>query len=284
MSAPLEPVTVDKPWGREVWYSGIEARGESKVRSRDDEAVPLGRFLRNHGRSRPVTLLKTLHPDRGDLYLEVHEHKFEVYIVDTVDEAHWPDGGRMLLGARAAGPGADDAAFRDRLIAAARTAEGAGRIDAVQRFMNAVTLRPGDTVAIPPRVPHSLLQGVSVVEFQTPVFERKILAASQPVATQAGWDSAEAVELMDLRAQPAVTPARRVARQTLGTSAAFTVTRHLLARDEALPVGAWAIGWIVAGELRHDDRAFASRSAWIAPEAAEFRAAAATEVLVAREH
>ena len=29
--ARLEPVVIDKPWGREIWYSGIEARGESRI-------------------------------------------------------------------------------------------------------------------------------------------------------------------------------------------------------------------------------------------------------------
>ena len=42
-------------------------------------------------------------------------------------------------------------------------------------------LRVGDVVTIPPGTPHSLLRGVTVVEFQTPVFERRILAATGPV-------------------------------------------------------------------------------------------------------
>lgn len=278
--AQLEPVTVHKAWGREVWYSGVEARGESKVRLGDRAPIPLSRFLAMHKRRRPVTLLKTLHPERGNLYLEVHERKHEVYVVDAVG----PGGGRMLLGACRAGQAPSDRAFRERLLAAARAAETSGRIDDVQAFLNAVTLRVGDAVAIPPGVPHSLLRGVSVVEFQTPVFERKILAASQPVATQDGWDSAEAVELMDLRTRPGVMSPNRAPCQTLATSAAFTVSRHRLDRDEALAVHAWSVGWVVAGELRHGDVAFPARSAWISPQRDELRAVADAEVLVASEH
>ena len=279
--AQLLPVTVRKPWGREVWYSGIERRGESLVRQ-GPKSIPLARYLNAHGRRRPVTLLKTLHPDAGNLYLEVHEHKHEVYIVDAVDEACWPRGGRMLLGTSAAPD--EHRAFRENLLAAARAAEASGRVDDVQAFMRAVPLEVGDAVAIAPRVPHSLLRGVSVVEFQTPVFERKILAASQRVATQQGWDSAEAVDLMDLETQPRVTPANAAARQILAANATFTVTRHRLADGATLTVDGWSVGWVVRGELRHDDLAFRGRSAWISPEQAALRADIATEVLIAHEH
>ena len=123
-----------------------------------------------------------------------------------------------------------------------------------------------------------------MVEFQTPVFERKILAASQRVATQKGWDSAEAVDLMDLETQPRVTPANAAARQILAANAAFTVTRHRLADGATLTVDGWSVGWVVRGELRHDDLAFRGRSAWISPEQADLRAHIATEVLIAHEH
>ena len=97
--------------------------------------------------------------------------------MDRIDAA----AGRLLLGAspeQRARLG--DAAFRPALLDAARRAEaGQVGIDAVQAFMNPVPLRVGDAVTIPPRVPHSLQKGVHVIEFQTPVFERKILAAGQ---------------------------------------------------------------------------------------------------------
>ena len=280
--AQLEPVTIGKPWGREVWYSGIEKRGESRVLD-GGERIPLSRFLKSHGRSRPVTLLKTLHPDAGNLYLEIHEHKHEVYIVDAVDAACWPAAGQMLLGTSVAASSLGEAAFREQLLAAARAAEASGHVDGVAALMAAVPLEVGDAVAIAPRVPHSLLRGVTVVEFQTPVFERKILAASQRVATQTGWDSAEAVDLIDLNAEPRVTSPNGEPTQTLGTGDAFTVTRRRLAAGDTLPVAPWSVGWVVNGELRHDDVAFGARSAWIAPEAAELCADGACETLVADE-
>lgn len=278
----LEPVTVRKPWGREVWYSGVEERGESRVRHGGGR-IPLSRFLAALGRSRPVTLLKTLHPDAGNLYVEVHERKYEVYIVDTVDGERWPEAGQMLLGAGIERSGLDAAAFRERLLAKAYAAEASCRVDGVTAMMRVVPLEAGDAVAIAPRVPHSLLQGVSVVEFQTPVFERKILAASQPVVTQTHWDSAEAVDLIDLEAEPRVTRRNGEPRQTLGESDGFTVTRHGLAAGDTLAVAPWSVGWVVNGELRHDDIAFGARSAWIAPESVELCARGACETLVAHE-
>lgn len=280
--APLEPVTVRKPWGREVWYSGIEERGESHVRHHG-ERIPLGRYLAMLGRAQPVTLLKTLHPDAGNLYVEVHERKHEVYIVDTVDAVRWPEAGQMLLGANVERSGLGAAKFRELLLAKARAAEASCRVDGVAALMQAVSLEVGDAVAIAPRVPHSLLRGVSVVEFQTPVFERKILAASQRVATQAGWDSAEAVDLIDLEAEPRVTPRTSEPRQTLGASDTFTVARHRLGAGDTLAVTAWSVGWVVNGVLRHDDASFGARSAWVASEATELRADADCEALVADE-
>ena len=280
--ALLEPVTVRKPWGREVWYSGIEARGESRVHH-GGERIRLSQFLATLRRDRPVTLLKTLHPDAGNLYVEVHERKYEVYIVDEVDAERWPEAGQMLLGASVERGGLGEAEFRERMLAAARAAEASCRVDGVAALMRPVPLAVGDAVAIAPRVPHSLLRGVSVVEFQTPVFERKILAASQRVATQAGWDSAEAVDLIDLEAEPCVTPRTSEPRQTLGASDTFTVTRHRLGPGDTLAVPPWSVGWVVDGVLRNDDVSFAPRSAWIASEAAELGADADCETLIAHE-
>lgn len=280
--ALLEPVTVRKPWGREVWYSGVEERGESRVHH-GGERIPLSRFLAMQGRDRPVTLLKTLHPDAGNLYVEVHERKYEVYIVYQVDADCWPTAGRMLLGASVERSGLGDDEFREHLLAAARAAEVSGRVDGVAALMRAVPLAVGDAVAIAPRVPHSLLRGVSVVEFQTPVFERKILAASQRVVTQAGWDSAEAVDLIDLEAEPRVTPRTCEARQTLGAGDTFTVMRHRLSAGDTLAVAPWSVGWVVDGVLRNDDVSLGARSAWLTSDAVELRAHADCETLIAHD-
>lgn len=274
--AILDPVTVDKPWGREVWYSGVEERGESGVRT-ESGIEPLSCYLASRGRTDRVVLLKALEPVRGNLYLEVHETKSEVYVVDRVDRAP----GRMLLGAcpdrrKALG----DDGFRAALLGAARQAEsGATDLAPVQAFMNRVELRPGDVVPIPPRVPHSLLQGVHVIEFQTPAFERKILAASQPVVTQRGWDSAAAAAVIDLSRSPKVVPRGQQAKQIFDMPG-FSVTRLRLDADSTFDVPRWTVGWVVDGGVRGGDREFPPRSAFLAPEATTLRACGKAEVLL----
>jgi hypothetical protein len=57
----------------------------------------------------------------------------------------------------------------------------------------------GDVVQVPRLLPHALQHGVRVVEFQTPVYERKILSFGQRVLTQGHWDTEEAVDQMLLR-------------------------------------------------------------------------------------
>ncbi|NJN51825.1 MAG: hypothetical protein HC809_08690 [Gammaproteobacteria bacterium] len=74
--------------------------------------------------------------------------------------------------------------------------------------MNAFTqlrsLSVGDVVTVPSGVPHALQHGVRVIEFQTPVYERKILSFAQRVLTQPHWDTREAAAKMslDLPADP----------------------------------------------------------------------------------
>ena len=145
--------------------------------------------------------------------------------------------------------------------------------------MNRVELRPGDVVPIPPRIPHSLLQGVHVIEFQTPAFERKILAASQPVVTQHGWDSADAAALIDLSMTPEVVPRGRQAKQVFQMPG-FGVTRISLDADSTFAVQPWTVGWVVDGRVRGADREFPPRSAFLAPEATTLRACDRAEVLL----
>ena len=276
----LLPVTVEKPWGREVWYSGVEARGESLVRTGEGD-MPLSEFLHACGRTLPVILLKSLQPTKGSLYLEVHETKSEVYIIDRIDAT----SGRMLLGACPAKRAElGDAALRDALLDTASRAEaGAVGIDAVQAFMRAVDLHPGDAVTIPPRVPHSLLQGVHVIEFQTPVFERKILAASQPVVTQGGWDSEDAVSAMDLSAQGTLTSPAESTSEVIARPPGFTVTRHRLSAGETFTVPAWAVTWMADGRVECGGVSFTDRTAFVAPTAILLQAVGSAEVLVGAE-
>ena len=98
----LDPVTVKKPWGEEIWFSGIEERGVSS-----SNGIPItflieifGEFL---GCSKPPILLKVLapnpEPNLGDLYFELHEKKTEVYVVTDIDLGSWPNGiGKIRLG------------------------------------------------------------------------------------------------------------------------------------------------------------------------------------------
>lgn len=98
---PLEIHHVEKPWGREGWYTGIEKRGLSRVRTSSgstDLPYALGMFpvpLVGE-REVPPILLKTLEPlpeaVYGDLYLEVHREKWETYVVLSLDPKAWPDG------------------------------------------------------------------------------------------------------------------------------------------------------------------------------------------------
>lgn len=98
----LETVSIPKPWGREIWYSGIEQRGVSTVKG-----VPLPWLLSVFGdylgcAGSPM-LLKILapfaEPNLGDLYFEMHEKKIEVYVVTQIDPEAWPNGsGKIRYG------------------------------------------------------------------------------------------------------------------------------------------------------------------------------------------
>ncbi|MEX2489837.1 MAG: hypothetical protein WD356_09975 [Pseudomonadales bacterium] len=102
---PLETVVVPKPWGREIWYTGIEARGVCKIKG---TPIPwllsmAPELLAGHQQDVEPILLKILDPlpDEvyGDLYFELHEQKTEVYVVTHVNQAAWPDGtGRIRYG------------------------------------------------------------------------------------------------------------------------------------------------------------------------------------------
>lgn len=105
VSAPWElaPVYIPKPWGREIWFTGIEARGQAAVKCEAGK-IPLPWILALFPQAQQsLILLKVLDPlpDEvyGDLYFELHEEKQEVYVVTSVDEQAWPDGkGAIQLG------------------------------------------------------------------------------------------------------------------------------------------------------------------------------------------
>jgi hypothetical protein len=256
LAAPwkLKPVSIAKPWGQEIWYTGIEARGQSEVGD-DKCSLPLpwllglmGEQVLGAGCEQPV-LLKILDPlpqeVLGELYFELHQTKQEVYVVTAVDQVAWPDrSGRIRYGFDTALVDAygDEDSFRqaflalvndyrairveidtmlDRLqqergynteapLGASERMALSSQIpqqlirkeviarNAMNRFIHEVPLAVGDVVKIEPLRPHALQHGVRAIEFQTPVYERKIISFPQKVVTQAHWDSAEAIAMMKL--------------------------------------------------------------------------------------
>lgn len=100
LGAPLAlaPISLPKAWGNEVWYTGIEARGQSQV-SAQGCSIPLPWLLALAPRrlvadqARELLLLKILDPFAaavyGDLYFEVHQNKREVYLVTHIDKHAW---------------------------------------------------------------------------------------------------------------------------------------------------------------------------------------------------
>jgi hypothetical protein len=128
---PLQPVAIPKPWGQEIWYTGIERRGVAGVGS-DAGTVPLPWLLaiaprRLLGSAREPILLKILdplpEPVFGDLYFEMHQQKQEVYVVTAIDDQAWPDGeGAIRFGfdADLRASYGDDARFLADYLAAVR--------------------------------------------------------------------------------------------------------------------------------------------------------------------
>ena len=111
--SPQEPMRLDvlqipKPWGYEGWYTGVEKRGVALIHDRfgrTELPYALGLFPEPllNGADEQLILLKTLNPVReevlGDLYLEMHEKKWEVYVVTALDPQAWPSGkGEILAG------------------------------------------------------------------------------------------------------------------------------------------------------------------------------------------
>ncbi|MFT3931352.1 MAG: hypothetical protein QM709_13755 [Spongiibacteraceae bacterium] len=127
----LQPIAIPKPWGQEIWYTGIEKRGVAEI-GEAGRSVPLPwllavapqRLLR--GAQQPI-LLKILdplpEPVFGDLYFELHRQKQEVYVVTAVDRSAWPDGvGAIRFGfdANRRHEFANDAEFVEAYLSAVR--------------------------------------------------------------------------------------------------------------------------------------------------------------------
>lgn len=226
----LGRVAIAKPWGQEIWYTGMEQRGQSQVLV-PGGSLPLSQYLALAPNLlcdglTPV-LLKILDPNPashlGDLYFELHERKQEVYVVTQVDAQAWPSGtGAIRLGINpeVRAKYQDDAALRRDYLNAVQAYEAVRRkLDAtlavapadtqtqkqeqqlrehMESFVALQPLQVGDVVTVDPWYPHALQHGVRVVELQTPTYERLIISFAQKVLTQDHWDSAQAIEAMSL--------------------------------------------------------------------------------------
>ncbi len=124
---PLSPVHIPKPWGQEIWFSGIEKRGVSEV-----NGIPIAWLIDAFGEQLGCVgdplLLKILDPfpteNLGDLYFEMHEQKIEVYVVTDVNQTAWKsDAGAIRYG-----------------FSQARLAEYETREDFLQAYVTAVDI------------------------------------------------------------------------------------------------------------------------------------------------
>lgn len=333
-SAPfrLQPVHIPKPWGQEIWYTGIEARGVSQVIS-ETGVTPLSWAIaldkqRILGAQEALNLLKILDPlpDEvfGDLYFELHEKKREVYIVTHIDKRAWPDGvGAIRYGfsPEKFDQFADEAvfivAYRDAVrsyqavrgeldslmddlrerdgidlvapVAATQTQRWLEELpqnlrvleEALRERMESFTalreLRVGDVLAVPLRTPHALQHGVRTVEFQTPVYERKILSFAQKVLTQDHWDTDEALDLAQLQTPedvifPVLHDADGVKIEQIVQFDDFTVRRIYLAPNASFLFetnNSYVLLMTVAGRVVCDAKMLESEQAVLVPVCVE---------------
>ena len=265
---PLQTVQIPKPWGQEIWYTGVEKRGVACFGT-DDSQIPIPYLLEvmpellGKAQGHSLVLLKILDPLPeevfGDLYFEIHREKQEVYVVTNIDRTAWPDGtGNMRMGFNPEKINElnDDANFRkqflhkveayreirfriDRMLDERRIQAGyelnaevpvkllkqwlaelpEGLQDeelrlrhAMESYFGSLPLKNGDVVKVPLNVPHSLQHGVRTIEFQTPVYERRIIAFCQKVLTQSEWDTEQGVEEMEI-AHPALPELKELSNQ-----------------------------------------------------------------------
>jgi hypothetical protein len=279
-----------KPWGAEIWYTGIEKRGVCHVENRSGLCISLPVFLAMQAGScehiATPPLLKILDPfperSRGSLYIEVHEKKWETYIVTGVDPVLYPDGeGELLFGfsqEKLSAFGGNHALFKTSLLADVRAYEvlrraldgehgeqspallsgTAAQADAawrkLQSYFNMRKVRVGDVLQVPPFTPHSLQAGVRVVEFQNPVYERLILAFNQKVLTQGYWDTERALELASFETPQSSSAAAESGWQTIVSFPEFDVGRCFLQNGDSIVVppsksGGHRVVFVIVGEI-----------------------------------
>lgn len=230
----LEVLNIPKPWGHEGWYTGVEKRGVVKVADeygKTELPYALSLFKKQllADSSETLILLKTLNPVAddvlGDLYYEMHEEKWEVYVVTEIDKTAWPSGTGIIkaglhpnkISAYQAKHGTKWSEFllKDFKTAIAEYEKTRRQIDESKEtissklivqeielrekaadFVGDLSVKVGDIVSFPVFQMHSLRHGIKVIEFQTPHYERLIVMFAQKVLTQNHWDTEDALNKM----------------------------------------------------------------------------------------
>jgi hypothetical protein len=185
---------------------------------------------------------------------------------------------------------ARDGVAADAIVAPARTERWLAEVPAALRtreerlraaceaFTHCRPLHVGDVVAIAPGQPHALQHGVTVVEFQTATYERRILSFAQKVLTQPHWDTAEAIAALSLEPvpEPAVeslleTPDARVER--VAAFPDFDVQRVRLAAGaaHAPPAAAYRLCGTITGRASAGGLALPAGAFCFVPRAATAR-------------
>jgi hypothetical protein len=230
----MDPVFIPKPWGQEIWYTGVEKRGVSKVFSSFvKQSIPYPwlfaalpkALLGEKYAQKNLVLVKILDPLPqevvGDLYYELHQEKNEVYVVTHIEN----NVGQIKMGIhpeKIAQYKNNEAQLKADFIATIEKYEVVRRkidalLDAAEQvpanltqdeislrknmdaFAGYLNLQVGDVISVPILVPHALQHGVRVIEFQTPTYERLIISFAQKVLTQTHWDTKRAFEVMQLQ-------------------------------------------------------------------------------------
>ena len=238
----LKVLNIPKPWGYESWYTGVEKRGVALVTDKwgkTELPYALNVFKQQMLADYPesLILLKTLNPVAddviGDLYYEMHEEKWEVYVVTEIDKTAWPSGTGIIkaglhpekieeyqksYGKEWAEILLDN--FRKAIgeyeIIRRQIDDSTGDISEevllqelelrqkASNFVGNCPVKIGDIVSFPVLQMHSLQHGIKVIEFQTPHYERLIVMFAQKVLTQNHWDTEEALKkmLLEVYKQP----------------------------------------------------------------------------------
>ena len=230
----LEVLNIPKPWGHEGWYTGVEKRGVVRVTDNYGKtelpyALTLFKKQLLADYSATLILLKTLNPVAenvvGDLYYELHEEKWEVYVVTEIDKTAWPSGTGIIKAGlhpdkideyqKSHGKKWSEALLKNFKQAIAEYKKVRRQIDEstegistelsaqelslrekAAEFVGDCQVKVGDIVSFPVFQMHSLRHGIKVIEFQTPHYERLIVMFAQKVLTQKHWDTADALSKM----------------------------------------------------------------------------------------